>query len=100
MDETVARSEPWVPYVVPMVAFLALTAAEGLLPQVGGQPHLTWYPLAYAGKIGIVAALAWVCRSTWRDLSPRPGIGVLGLAVGLGLVIAGLWVGLDGHYPT
>ena len=40
-----------------------------------------------------------MCRSAWRDLSPRPGPGALALATALGLGVAALWVGLDGHYP-
>ncbi len=38
-------------------------------------------------------------RSTWRDLRPRPSAGTLALAVGLGLAVAAVWVGLDSVYP-
>ena len=87
------------PYVVPMAAFLALTALEGTLPRAAGRSISTWYPLAYGLKVVVVAALAWFYRSTWRDLRPRPGAAALGLAVALGLVVTALWIGLDGLYP-
>lgn len=88
------------PYVWPMVAFLVLTALEGYLPQVKGEPHPTWYPVAYTVKVAIVAALAWGGRSAWRDFLPWPGPKVMALAVALGIAIAIQWVALDGHYPT
>ena len=92
-------SRPWLAYVAPFAAFLVLTALESQLPQVSEAPHPTWYSLAYAVKIAVVAAVAWACRSAWRDLSPRPTWVCFALAVGLGLVVTTLWVGLDGRYP-
>src|SRR5690349_47957 len=91
---------PWLPYVAPMVVFLALTAVEGSLPGTTERSASRWYPLAYSIKVAVVAAVAWACRSTWRDLAPRPGPGGLALAVVLGLGVAAVWVGLDGHYPV
>lgn len=88
------------PYIIPMAGFLAITTLEGYLPTVAGQPDPTWYPVLYAVKVVVVSALAWACRSTWRDLSPRPGLKSLALAVVVGLAIAALWVGLDGLYPA
>jgi len=85
------RSWPWLPYVAPMAAFLLLTAAEDAWP--GG------YAVAYVAKVAVVTAVAWACRSTWRDLAPRPGPAALGLAIALGLGIAALWVGLDPYTP-
>jgi CAAX prenyl protease-like protein len=88
------------PYVIPMFAYLALSTVEGYLPAgANGQPSPVWYPLAYTLKVAIVAALMWACRSTWRDLSPRPGPGALAMAVALGLLVTVAWVGLDGLYP-
>jgi CAAX prenyl protease-like protein len=87
------------PYVLPMAGFLAITALEGYLPPVAHRPNPTWYPILYAVKVVVVAALAWACRETWRDLRPLPGLAGLALATVLGLVVAALWVGLDGHYP-
>jgi CAAX prenyl protease-like protein len=89
-----------IPYVIPMFGYLVLTTAEGLLPKAGGGPSPLWYPLAYTAKVAVVAVLMWACRSTWRDLKPWPGGAVFALAVGLGLAVTLVWVGLDGHYPT
>src|SRR5215218_11069877 len=91
---------PALPYVLPMAGFLALTAIEGYLPQLDDAPHPTWYPLVYALKVAAVTALAWACRSAWRDLAPRPGLGHLAIAAAVGLAVALAWVGLDGHYPA
>ncbi len=89
----------WLPYVAPLATFLVLTSAEGQLPTVDGQVHPTWYPVAYAAKVLIVALVAWLCRSAWRDLKPWPAPMALLAAVGLGLLVAGLWVVLDPYYP-
>ena len=89
----------WLPYVAPMVTFLVLTSLEGHLPASGDDSPSTWYPLAYAAKAAIVTAVVIACRSTWRDLRPRPSAGTLALAVGIGLAVTALWVGLDGFYP-
>ena len=84
------------PYVLPMGAFLALTSLEAT---VSAGHVARWYPWLYALKIAVVTALTWACRSTWRDFRPRPRIaGALGSAA-LGLAVAALWIGLDGHYP-
>jgi len=96
-----AATRAILPYVTPMFGYLLLTTVEGYLPTAAdGRPSPTWYPLAYMAKVAIVAALMWACRSTWRDLSPRPSLASLALAVALGLLVTALWVGLDGHYPT
>jgi uncharacterized protein len=87
------------PYVVPMFAYVALGGVEGYLPQVDSQPSPTWYPIAYAVRVVIVAALAWRYRETWKDLRPAPGLLGIALAVGCGLLVTLLWVGLDGRYP-
>lgn len=87
------------PYVVPMFAYVALGGLESYLPQVENQPSPTWYPIAYAARVVIVAAMAWRYRATWKDLRPMPGPVGFGLAVVTGLVVTALWVGLDGLYP-
>jgi uncharacterized protein len=89
-----------VPYVVPMFAYIALGGVEGYAPKIDGQASPLWYPLAYTGKLLIVMALAWYFRATWRDFRPFPNLLQLALAVVCGLVVWGLWIGLDGHYPT
>src|SRR5262249_25047359 len=58
-----------------------------------------WYPAAYALKVAVVSALAWICRSAWRDLVPVPNAADLAIAIVLGLAVTLAWVGLDGHYP-
>ncbi len=87
------------PYVVPMFAYVALGGLEGYLPEVDNQPSPTWYPIAYAVRVAIVAGLAWWYRSTWNDLRPRPGPLAIILAIVTGLVVTALWIGLDGLYP-
>jgi uncharacterized protein len=43
--------------------------------------------------------VAWACRSTWRDLRPRPSVTVFAVSAALGLAVAALWIGLDGKVP-
>ena len=99
MNSLPPTSRPWLPYVAPMATFLLLTSAEGWLPKPSEGPHPTFYPLYYAFKIAVVAVVCWLGRSTWRDLRPWPGAKSLALAVGLGVLVTVLWVGLDGWYP-
>lgn len=91
----------WWPYVVPMGLFLLLTEAEWRLPKgPGGAPHVTWYPIGYAVKVLVVTIAAWLSRSAWRDLRPRPGPGGWLPAVGVGLAVTIAWIGLDAlPYP-
>jgi CAAX prenyl protease-like protein len=89
-----------IPYVVPMFAYVAAGGIEPFLPQSAGQASPLWYPLAYAAKLILVIVLAWHYRATWRDFRPAPGPLAAALAILLGLVVWGLWVGLDGHYPA
>lgn len=85
-----------VPYVLPMGLFLVLTSLEGTIS--AGHVAAT-YPWLYAVKLTVVAGVAWVCRSTWRDLRPWPGVGPALAAVVLGLMVTAAWVGLEGRYP-
>lgn len=96
MTETAAGRPGWLAYGAPMGAFLLLTAGEGFLVS-GGRSG--WYPAVYAAKLGLVAVVAWLCRSTWGDLRPWLGPRALGLAIGLGALVAVAWVGLDRAYP-
>jgi CAAX prenyl protease-like protein len=87
-------------YVVPMFAYLGLTALEGYLPRLVGTPSPLLYPTAYAVKLVFVGLLAWHYRATWKDFQPRPNAGAIALGMMTGFLVCGLWVGLDGHYPT
>jgi uncharacterized protein len=97
--DRMAANRPWLPYVAPMAAFLVLTALEGLLPKRNGLTAPLAAAAAYGAKAVLVTVTAWACRSTWRDLRPRPSGVVLTVAVALGLVVTALWVALDGRIP-
>lgn len=94
-----ARWPEWMPYVLPMAAFMLITSLEGQVPLRSGQIDAFWYPAAYAVKVLMVSVVAWSCRSAWRDLRPWPGLGVMAVSVGLGVLVAVMWVGLDPYYP-
>ncbi len=88
------------PYVVPMFAYLGLTALEGYLPQLLNIQSTALYPVAYAAKLVIVSLLVWHYRATWNDFKPRPKTVATILGILTGLFTCALWVGLDGLYPT
>jgi CAAX prenyl protease-like protein len=90
---TEATSGELAAYIAPMAAFLVLTSLEGSLGE-------GWYPAAYAGKVLLVAVVAWLCRWSWADLRPFPRAAALSLAVTTGLIVYALWVGLEGYYPS
>jgi uncharacterized protein len=99
-DPAVSGGSSIFPYVVPMFAYVGLGGLEPYLPSIHGQPSPVWYPLAYAAKIVVVAILAWHYRTTWVDFRPWPKTSTLMLAVIMGLLVWGLWIGLDGRYPA
>ena len=84
-----AKSRPlpdWLPYVAPMVVFLAITAGlEGNFPQ--------YYPLIYMGKVLVVGSLLWVFRCTWKDYYWEPKTYLI--AAVIGLATFALWIGLE-----
>lgn len=90
---------PWAAYVAPMATYLIATSLEGYLPRSGsggGGIHPTYYPLAYAGKVALVAVLLLVGRSVWRpDLRVWPTRRGWRLAGVIGLVVTLGWVGLE-----
>jgi CAAX prenyl protease-like protein len=90
---TAIRRPSWLPYVLPMAAFLILTSLEGYLPRsTGDAPEPRSYAIAYAAKVLIVSALMFACRPTWRDLRPFPGVPLTLASIVLGLAITALWV--------
>ena len=92
---------PWLPYVAPMATFLILTSLEDYLPRTKpGGATIAHYPWVYAVKISLVILVVWLCRSTWRDLRPWPGVATTLVSVAIGLLVALGWVGLGGHYPV
>lgn len=97
---SLTHRQPWWPYVAPMAAFLLLTALEGMVSDATRETRPGLYPVAYGVKIALVGVIAWLCRSTWRDLKPRPSASVLLLSVLSGLIVTALWIGLDGRYPA
>jgi CAAX prenyl protease-like protein len=99
MTRTTRELPAWVPYVAPFGAFLVLSTFEQDLGRLLGASSNAAYPLGYLVKISAVAVIAWCCQSTWKDLRPWPGPAWLAISVALGLVVAGLWMGLDGYYP-
>ncbi len=99
-SNSAAGSADLFPYLIPMCAYVALGSLEGFIPQIDDQPSPIWYLAAYAAKLIAVGGLSWSCRSTWKDFRPFPTVPHLLLAVSLGLVVWGLWIGLDGLYPS
>ncbi len=93
-------SADFLPYIVPMFAYVGLTALESYVPQVLGKPSPAWYPLSYAVKLILVVLLAWYYRETWNDFRPPPRAWTIGLGALTGLFVCTAWVALDGHYPT
>ena len=91
---------PWVPYVAPFAAFLLLTGLEAqVLPKADDAAFPNAYALIYVVKIVLVALIAVICHAAWRDLLPWPKPVDWAIAIGLGLLVAVVWVGLDAYYP-
>ena len=78
-------------YVLPMAAFMVLTALEGFAPSA-------YYVWLYALKCVVVTAtLFWFRRTTWQDI--QPSVRVLIPAVVVGLAVFGQWILLDKLIP-
>jgi CAAX prenyl protease-like protein len=83
-----------------MVVFLLLTSLEDWLPKGAEGPQPGAYAWFYTLKIAAVIVSMVIGRSALADLRPWPRPPALALAVGLGLLVTLLWVGLDGWYPV
>lgn len=94
----VASLWTFAPYVTPMLAYILLSQAEAFIPE---DRQERWYPIAYAIKAAIVAVImVTISRAAWGDLRKMPAIGGWVAAVVLGLIVTGVWVGIDGMYPA
>jgi CAAX prenyl protease-like protein len=76
---------PWLPYVAPMVAYMAIMLVQSK------DNVLFVYPL----KMLIVAGLLWVFQNRYEEL--KPSFSLFDIVVGL--VAIGFWILLDPYYP-
>jgi CAAX prenyl protease-like protein len=84
------QAQAWLPYVVPMALFIALSMLES---KANGA-----YVWLYTVKIMLVTAALIFFRSTWRDI--QPDARVIGPAVLVGLVVWAEWILLDKWIPV
>jgi uncharacterized protein len=75
---------------VPIVLFGALTMAESYLP-------VAWFPVAYIAKAVAVTMALVALRGPLAEI--RPNMRVVLPSVVIGLVVFGLWVGVDRLVP-
>ena len=86
MSASTQTTGPWLPYLAPMVAFGVFTTLEGYLPAAA-------YPWAYMVKLVAVVLCFAIWPAALRDL--RQGSARPVLSVVVGVVVFGLWVGLE-----
>jgi CAAX prenyl protease-like protein len=91
VTETATANRPWLPYVVPMVLFLGLTALEGQLP------HL-YVPLYIAKVVVVLAALVFF-RSVWKEITFDAKWIVPSVVIGVALCAVWIWVEKNVQYP-
>ncbi len=88
-DPVGVKDRSWYAYVVPMVAFLAMTWLEGQLPRI--------YPAVYTAKVVLVAALLYTYRIAWRDIRIEARVVLPAVAVGLTVIAA--WIAVTNAFP-
>ena len=85
-------SRPWIPYVLPMVAW-------GILTWLGGRGDI-WNHFCYPGKTIIVLVFLLIARKHFAELyRGKPSPGVIVISVLAGLLVLMEWVFLEGRYP-
>jgi len=91
MSERAAISRPWLPYVVPMVLFLAITALEGQRPD--------WYVAIYVAKVIVVLAALIAFRSVWKEIRFEGKWVLPSAIIGVALFAMWVWVEKKLEYP-
>jgi CAAX prenyl protease-like protein len=89
-DRTVS-SNPWLPYVAPMAAFMLITALEG---QFRAQ-----YPLVYIIKVIMVTICVWFFRGPLREIKVDGKFIVPAVLVGAAVFAEWIWLDRLTHYP-
>ncbi|HEX9997290.1 MAG TPA: CAAX prenyl protease-related protein [Abditibacterium sp.] len=90
MLKTKFASWLWLPYVAPIVLFLALSDIEGRIAR-------QFYPSFYAFKVVLVSLALWHFRAIWREI--RWDKRVIMPAVGVGILVFAAWIGIDKAIP-
>jgi uncharacterized protein len=84
------QNSSWMPYVLPMAAFIALTTVESLTPPSA-------YVWLYWVKITVVTVLLLRCKRPLLDIQPRANVLLPAFLVGLGVFLE--WILLDQWIP-
>lgn len=86
-------------YIVPFLAFLAITSLEGEAKNDDGSLNANLYATIYCLKIVIVGGCVIWGRKALNDLLPVPKTVFWIYAIVSGLMIGFFWVHLEGFYP-
>jgi len=85
-------SQPWIPYLLPMVVW-------GILTWTGGKGD-AWNHFAYPMKTVLVLFILVVLRKHYDELYRGiPSAGVVVVSILAGMLVLMEWVMLEGHYP-
>ena len=86
-------------YIVPFLAFLAISSLEGEAKNDDGSLNANLYATIYCLKIVIVGGCVIWGRKALNDLLPVPKTVFWIYAIVSGLMIGFFWVHLEGFYP-